>query len=142
MLTVAEIMTRHPATVSPAAPLREVIGLMKSCGCRELPVVDGERLVGIVTDRDVRLAMNSPLTLHDRLEDETLLRTVTAGDCMTPDPMTIDVSAPASTAADLLKTYKFGGLPIVDRGRLVGIVTVTNILASYIELLRARESAG
>ncbi len=140
MLTVADIMTPRPITVSPSTALREVIGLMKSHGCRQLPVMEGERLVGIVTDRDVRLAMNSPLTLHERIEDETLLRSVTAGDCMTPDPMTIEASASAAAAADLMKTYKFGALPVLEQGKLVGIVTVSDLLASYIKLLRAQES--
>ncbi len=136
-LTVGDIMTRNPVTITPETPLHDVIRLMKEHVCRQLPVLDGDRLVGIVSDRDVRLAMNSPLTMRERIEDEMLLRTITAGDCMTPDPMTIDVSEPAAVAADLLRTYKFGGLPVVAQGKLVGIVTTSDILASFIKLLRA-----
>jgi acetoin utilization protein AcuB len=129
-------MTPTPVSITPETPLREVLGLMKDHQCRQLPVVEGERVVGIVTDRDVRLVMNSPLTMRERFEDEMLLRTVTAADCMTPDPMTIDVNDPAANAADLLRTFKFGSLPVVDSGYLVGIVTVSDILTSFIKLLR------
>ncbi len=142
MITVADVMTRNPIRVAPDLPLRDVIGLMKAHGCRQLPVVDGERLVGIISDRDVRLAMNSPLVQHDRLEDEELLSHITAADCMTPDPLTIEATALAVEAADLMRRYKFGGLPVLDHGELVGIVTVTDILVSFIQLAHTRgESA-
>ncbi len=58
---------------------------------------------------------------------------------MTPHPLTVEASAPATLAADLLRTYKFGGLPVLDGGRLVGIVTVSDILASYIALLESHQ---
>lgn len=142
LLRVCDIMTPHPASIIPETPLREVLGLMKDHQCRQLPVVDGDHVVGIVTDRDVRLVMNSPLTMRERFEDELLLRTVTAADCMTPNPMTVDINDPAATAADLLRTFKFGGLPVVDSGRLVGIVTVSDILVSFIKLLREDAAAS
>jgi acetoin utilization protein AcuB len=139
MLTVADIMTLKPAVVRANTVLGDVIGEMKLHGCRQLPVVDGEKLIGIITDRDVRLVMNSPLVLHERSEDLKLLKETTAETVMTPDPKTIEASAPAKLAATLLQTYKFGGLPVVDNGRLVGIVTVSDVLASYIFLLSIEE---
>lgn len=142
LLKVGDIMTPNPVSIIPETPLREVLGLMKDHQCRQLPVVDGDHVVGIVTDRDVRLVMNSPLTMRERVEDEMLLRTVTAADCMTPDPMTVDVNEPAANAADLLRTFKFGSLPVVDSGRLAGIVTVSDILTSFIKLLRENATAS
>lgn len=135
MLTVADIMTSNPITVERNTPLGEIIGLMKAHACRQLPVLDEGKLIGIITDRDVRLAMNSPLTLRERAQDQALLNNVTAEACMTTAPMTIDSTAPATLAASLMKTYKFGALPVVDNGTLVGIVATTDILASYIKLL-------
>ncbi len=139
MLTVADIMTRDPVTVEPQTKLGEVVRLMKQHACRQLPVVQSGRLVGIITDRDVRLMMNSPLTLHERADDLALLQHVPVEACMTPHPLTVEASAPATLAADLLRTYKFGGLPVLDGGRLVGIVTVSDILASYIALLESHQ---
>ncbi|MGW8318842.1 MAG: CBS domain-containing protein [Candidatus Promineifilaceae bacterium] len=132
MLTVGDLMTVNPDTVTPETTLREVINLMKVECCRQLPVVDREgRLVGIITDRDVRLAMNSPIVLHGRWQDEELLDTATASSCMTPDPITVTSSTPAYRAAEMLSAYKFGALPVVDKGQLVGIITVTDFLDRF-----------
>ncbi len=139
MLTVADIMTWNPVTVQRTTTLGEVIGLMKTHACRQVPVVEDGQLIGIVSDRDIRLAMNSPLILHERGDDLTLLNTTTAEVCMTPGPLTIESNAPATQAAALLRRYKFGGLPVLERGRLVGIVTISDILGSYITLLNAQE---
>jgi acetoin utilization protein AcuB len=138
MLTVADIMTPNPATVELTTPLAEIIGLMKTHACRQVPVLDGDAVVGIITDRDVRLAMNSPFVLHERRQDQDLLSNVTAEACMTRDPMTIEASAPAERAAELMKNYKFGSLPVLQEGKLAGIITVSDILRSYVDLLKER----
>lgn len=128
MLTVNDLMTVIPNTVTPQSTLRQVIELMKAQACRQLPVLDNGKLVGIITDRDVRLVMNSPLVLHGRWQDEEILDNITAENCMTPDPMTITPDTPAYQAATMLSIYKFGALPVVDNGVLVGIITVTDFL--------------
>ena len=72
--------------------------------------------------------MNSPLIMHGRWQDEEILDTITAESCMTPDPMTVAPDMPAYQAANMLSTYKFGALPVVDNEGLVGIITVTDFL--------------
>jgi acetoin utilization protein AcuB len=134
MRTVADIMTADPDSANPETTLKEALTMMKRHSCRQLPVVVSGRLAGIVTDRDIRLAMNSPFVLHERGDDESLMRNITVADCMTANPLTVDADAPASHAADLMNTYKFGGLPVIRDGKLVGIVTVSDILRSYIEI--------
>ncbi|MCI0393772.1 MAG: CBS domain-containing protein [Chloroflexi bacterium] len=132
MLTVNDLMTVGPDTVTPDTPLREVINVMKRQGCRQLPVVDeAGRVVGIITDRDVRLAVNSPVVLHERWQDDRLLETVTAESCMTPNPITVTPETPAYRAAEMLSAYKFGALPVLDNGRLVGIISVTDFLDRF-----------
>lgn len=128
MLTVKDIMTLSPVYVSSDTTLNEIIGIMKAHGYRQLPVVDNGKLVGIVTDRDVRLVMNSPIVLHDHQEDIKLLNTVTAESCMTPNPITVTPDTPAYRAAEMLSIYKFGALPVLENDELVGIVTVTDYL--------------
>ena len=135
MLTVEDIMTEDPCTCEPDTTLGEVLGQMKDHHCRQLPVVRDGRLIGIVTDRDVRLAMNSPFVLHERADDQALLVSLPAEACMTPDPLTVEAEAPAALAADLLRAYKFNALPVLRRGELVGIVTTSDVLRSYIALL-------
>lgn len=130
--TVNDLMTLSPVTVRNDAPLREVLVRMREDGVRQLPVVDEDgRLVGIITDRDVRLAMNSPLVLHDRKQDEELLESLTAESCMTPDPITISPDSPAYRAAEMLSSYKFGALPVVDGEALVGIISVSDVLDAF-----------
>lgn len=137
MLTVSDLMTVDPETIDPGTSLRHIIEVMKMEGCRHLPVLRDGKLVGIVTDRDVRLVMNSPIVLHGRWQDEELLNKVTAESCMTPNPITVTPDTPAYRAAEMLSIYKFGGLPVVDDGELVGIITVTDFL-DYL----AAEKAG
>ena len=132
MLTVRDLMTVNPDTVKPDTTLGEVINIMKVEGCRQLPVVDANgKVVGIVTDRDVRLAMNSPIVLHGRWQDEELLINATADSCMSPNPVTGTSTSPAYRAAEMLSAYKFGALPVVDQGKLVGIITVTDFLDRF-----------
>lgn len=128
MLTTNDLMTVDPQTAAPTTSLRHLIEIMKEEGCRQLPIIDDGQLIGIVTDRDVRLALNSPFVLHGRWQDEELLDKVTAEQIMTANPLTIASDAPAYRAAQMLSTYKFGALPVVDDGVLVGIITVTDFL--------------
>jgi len=143
MPAVEDIMTTDPCCVEPNTPLGEVVRLMKERQCRQLPVCTSEgKLVGIVTDRDIRLAMNSPFVLHERADDIALMEDIPAEACMTPDPLTIDADAPAVLAADLLREYKFGALPVVRGQQVVGIVTVSDVLRSYVELTRRLDEIG
>lgn len=128
MLTTSDLMTVDPQTAAPTTPLRQIVGMMKQEGCRQLPIVDEGQLIGMVTDRDIRLVMNSPIVLHNRWQDEELLDKVTAEEIMTPNPITIASDMPANRAAEMLSTYKFGALPVVDNGVLVGIITITDFL--------------
>jgi acetoin utilization protein AcuB len=105
---------------------------MKVAGCRQLPVVDENgRLIGIVTDRDMRLAMNSPMIMQSRWKDVEIVETATAESCMTPNPITVTSDTPAYRAAEILSTFKFGALPVVDNNELVGIIKVTDFLDRF-----------
>ena len=128
MLSVNDLMTAIPDTVTPQTTLRQVIEVMKSQGCRQLPVLRDGKLAGIITDRDVRLVMNSPLLLHGRWQDEEILDSMTADTCMTHDPMTVSPHTSAYQAANIPSTYKLGALPVVANGELVGIITLTDLL--------------
>ncbi|MFN2136169.1 MAG: CBS domain-containing protein [Candidatus Promineifilaceae bacterium] len=133
MLTVNDMMTAIPFTVATDTTLRHVIEIMKGEGCRQLPVLENGRLVGIVTDRDVRLAMSSPMVVHDQWFDQEMLDRITAGDCMTTSPLTVSPDMPAYQAAHMLSLYKFGALPVLDEGTLVGIISVSDFLDYFAE---------
>lgn len=135
---VGDLMTADPDTVLVTATLRDVLQHMKQDNCRQLPVLDSQRrLAGIITDRDVRLAMNSPLLLRERWQDEALLDSVTAESAMTAGPLTVAPGLPAYEAAEMLATHKFGALPVVEGEALVGILSVTDILRAFAREQRA-----
>ncbi len=135
MPTVESIMSRNPITVTPADPIRVAIERMREHGCRRLPVVENEKLVGIVTDRDLRRATNSPFVLRERWYDEFLLDHIRVGACMSANPVTASPQTRIVDAAKLLRDRKIGGLPVIEKGSLVGIVTETDLLDFLITLL-------
>jgi acetoin utilization protein AcuB len=134
---VADIMTRNPVTVTPRNAIRTAINLMREGGYRRLPVVDRGRLVGIITDRDLRRAANSPFVVREQWYDNFILDHIEVGSCMTPNPLTIEPSASIADAARLMRNHKIGGLPVVAEGQLMGIVTETDLLDFLIEILAA-----
>jgi acetoin utilization protein AcuB len=136
---VSDFMTREPATISPDDNLRRAIEAMRERSCRRLPVLENDRLVGIISDRDVRLALMSPLVLRERWYDEALLDNTPVRACMAVDVVTVSPDAPLIEAARLMRDRKIGGLPVVKQERLVGIITETDVLNALIQLLADHE---
>jgi len=135
MPVVADIMTPNPLTVTPRNAIRTAVNLMREGGFRRLPVVDRGRLVGIITDRDLRRAANSPFVVREQWYDNFILDHIEVGSCMTPNPLTIAPAATVAEAARLMRDNKIGGLPVLADGQLVGILTETDLLNFLIELL-------
>ena len=117
MLTVNDLMTVDPQTISPDVSLAVVSDLLQVESIRQLPVMDNGRLVGIISERDVCLVRNSPL-----------FETISAESIMTANPITVTPETPAFRAAEMLRSYKFGALPVLDGDQLVGIITVSDFL--------------
>ncbi len=132
MLCVKDLMSDALEVVSVDARLHDVLAAMNRSGYRHLPVVENNTLIGIITDRDVRLAVNSPVIKEDvDLEREAILDSVRVNDCMTPDPQCVASDTPAHEVADLLTLNKFGAMPVVDDGRLVGMISYIDFLKHY-----------
>lgn len=141
-MVVGQIMTRNVITVDPTGSIGMAIELMREHGFRRLPVVEDGRLVGIVTDRDLRQATNSPLVLRERWYSDFLLEAIKVRSCMTANPITVQPATPVVEAAHLLRQHKIGGLPVVDAddpSRVVGMVTITDMLDCLIRLLAQEE---
>src|SRR5512136_2567019 len=119
---VADIMKSNPVTVTPCNAIRTAINLMREGGYRRLPVVDRGRLVGIITDRDLRRAANSPFVVREQWYDNFILDHIEVGSCMTPNPLTIEPTASICEAARMMRTHKIGVLPVVSVVHLLGIV--------------------
>ena len=132
MLRVKDLMSDALEVVSADAHLHDVLTRMNRSGYRHLPVVENNTLVGIITDRDVRLAVNSPVIKEDAdLEREAILDGVRVDACMTPDPQCVSMDTPAHEVADLLTLNKFGAMPVVDGGMLVGMISYIDFLKHY-----------
>jgi acetoin utilization protein AcuB len=140
MIIVSDVMTPDPITAMPDDSLRVARDRMAEGNFRRLPVVQASRLVGIITDRDLRRATNSPFVLRERWYDDLVLDQMKVWGAMTANPITVRADAPLTTAAKLMRDHKIGGLPVVTpdpKGGdlLVGIITETDLLQCLIELL-------
>lgn len=132
---VESIMSRDLAMVTPADSIRIAIERMREHQCRRLPVLEEGKLVGIVTDRDLRRATNSPFVLRERWYDEFVLDNISVKACMSSNPRTVTPQTKIVEAARLMRDKKIGGLPVVDKDALVGMVTETDLLDYLITLL-------
>ena len=129
------IMTRDPVTVSSTDSIRVAVDRMQEKKCRRLPVVDKGTLVGIVSDRDLRRATNSPLVLRERWYDDFMLDHIPVRACMTENPVTVTPQTAIVVVAKLVLERKFGGLPVLEGDKLVGIVTETDLLKYLVWML-------
>ena len=132
MLRVTDLMSDTLEVVSPDTHLHDVLMKMNRDGYRHLPVVENDMLVGIITDRDVRLAVNSPVVNEEaNLKRETVLDEIRVSDCMTTDPQCVSSQTPANEVAELLSLNKFGAMPVVDEEKLVGMISTIDFLKHY-----------
>jgi acetoin utilization protein AcuB len=135
-------MSRDPVAVSPDDSLAEALRLTREHRIRHLPVVQDGEVVGIVSDRDVRLAMPSPLAVADSDRADFLHRTPVSR-VMTREVVTAGPLETVEDAARLLWRHRIGALPVVDgAGRLIGILSETDILDAFVELLGGAAAAS
>lgn len=128
---VSQWMTPHPFTIAPNAFIVDAYHIMKEHRIRRLPVVEGAKLVGIVTLSDVRGA--APLGIPDMLEINYVLSQIKVERVMSRKVITVEADAPVKEAARLLLEHKFGGLPVVKDGELVGIISEADIFRLVIQ---------
>ncbi len=119
--TVARLMTRVPVVVAPHDPIPDAWTLMKGARIRHLPVVDGARVVGLLSRRDLLAAIGDRAPAH-------LPRPLTVAEVMSAPAITVDADRRALEAGELLCRRRLGALPVTRAGRLVGMVAVTDFL--------------
>src|SRR5512134_3796490 len=127
-MRVRDLMTARPITVDPGTPMLEARQRMVEERIRHLVVVEDARVVGIVTDRDIRHNLPSPATSLSVWELNYLLAKLTVGGVMSTGVLVVDPDRPAADAARIMMEHKIGALPVVDQGRLVGIVTESDFV--------------
>jgi acetoin utilization protein AcuB len=141
-MLVRDAMTPNPITVAPSTPLPEIDAIMHQHRIRRVPVMDGDRLVGIISDHDVMANLPSPATLLSRWELNTLLEKVEARDIMSHPVYVVSPDCPLEEVARFLLEKKFGALPVVENTRLVGIVTESDIFRMFVEMLSGGDLPG
>jgi acetoin utilization protein AcuB len=133
-MLVANWMSRDLVTASPDTSLHEAMRLLEKNRIRRLPVVKKKKLVGMVTERDLKAAYPSAATLLSTHELPYLLDKVRLRELMTKDPVTIEVYDTVEEAADTMMTWKIGGLPVMDEDHLVGIITESDVFRAMVSV--------
>lgn len=136
-MNVRDVMSEDPVHVQVDTPVSEVVELIQELAVRHLPVLDGDRLVGIVSDRDLR-----SVTLP-RLVDAVALTKIQAryeqavSQLMSSDPVTVHPENDLVEAVDAMLEHHVGALPVVDpsTGDLVGMISYVDVLAASRPLL-------
>jgi acetoin utilization protein AcuB len=137
-LRVSEWMTPAPVAVTPSTPVPKVQGLMRHRRIRHLPVLEDGRLVGIITDRDVRTVDPSPATSLGPGERRYLFDRLTVRAVMTRPVITVTPRDSLAEAVRLMLENRIGGLPVLEGQRLVGILTGVDLLRAFSTTLGMR----
>ena len=133
MLRVRDAMTREVVTVAPETSAGQAWGLCRERNIRHLPVVEGGRLIGIISDRDLR-DLSPP---RDTPDQENTLGWVRIRDMMSPEVVTAHPLDTIEHAARVIYENKFNCLPVVADGELVGIITSSDLVRTLVELVGA-----
>jgi len=134
-MKVLDVMTNDPLTITAAETIGQADEFMSENNIRQIPVVDGHELVGIVTDRDIRSFLSGALQA-DPDRREKALRTEVR-DIMTTEPLFLAPDDDLEEAVEMLIEQKFGALPVVDEAEgLVGIVSYVDVLRCFLNRLR------
>jgi acetoin utilization protein AcuB len=123
-MLVGNAMTKEPITADPDDLLSRAIHKMRAGGFRRLPVVRDGKLVGIITDRDLRE--------HRGYWEHTKINGI-----MNDKPLTVSSATTLEEAAQIMLERKIGGMPVMDDGRLVGIITESDVLQAFLNLMGA-----
>jgi acetoin utilization protein AcuB len=141
-MLIRDIMLTDAVTATTDVRLPELVRLLQRRGFRHVPIVDAGKLIGIVSDRDVKQSMASAALAADGKKREHLLGALTAGDIMTRRLVTIGPTAGVEEAARLMAMHRVSALPVTERDRLLGIVTETDILRLFVRALGVLEPSS
>ena len=134
-MLVGKRMFQDIITVKKEDTVSYAFELMNSHGIRHLPVVDRKKLVGIVTDRDIRHAFVPQKSESSQKIIKYQMGNFRVEEIMTPNPIFVNPKTSIEEAAQLIIQYKIGGLPVVENEELVGIITETDILKVFVEIM-------
>jgi len=141
-MRIKDVMTRNPITVESETLVLDAQRIMKENNIRRLPVVDKGKLVGIVTKHDLLEASPSPATSLSVFELNYLLSRMTVKEIMKKNPVTVTPDTPFEEALILGQEKKIGSFPVVEKGKLVGITTESDIIRFVTRVLGIKEEGS
>jgi acetoin utilization protein AcuB len=141
-MIVKEVMSKNPVTIGPATKLRVLNELMKANDVRHVPVVKNGQLIGIVTEKDIRYAMIPEKIPGKKVPQGWNLDHLKVQDIMTDNTITIAQEAQVEEAARIIYGLKIHALPVMKNDKLVGIISVMDILGIFIEMMGMLKSSS
>ncbi len=141
-MRVKDRMRRSLVSIAQSDTLDHALTTLKRFNIRHLPVVKGDRVVGIVSDRDVKKAAPSPFDYPTAEEFRAFTSAVSVKEIMTKEVITVAPLTPIEEAASLMSQKRIGALPVVQEGRLVGMITETDVLGVMTEMMGATQTAS
>jgi acetoin utilization protein AcuB len=130
-MRVGQIMMKKPVTITPEKRVGQALKLMSQHNIRHLPVVQDHRLVGWITSRDLREVLLA-----------SMLEKITVGDVMVQAPIMVTPDTSVEEAARLVHEHKIGGMPVVEGERLVGVITMMDLISAFISMLGLIKSSS
>jgi acetoin utilization protein AcuB len=140
-MLVGERMSRPVISVTPDASINDVLAMFRKEHIRRAPVMKDTKLVGIVSERDLLNASPSPVTTLSIWEMNYLISKVKVKDVMSKKVITVDQDTPIEEAAKIMADKKIGGVPVVSAGKVVGMITETDLFKVLLELMGARQKS-
>jgi len=138
---VGERMSRPVISVTPEMPINDTLAMFRKEHIRRAPVIKNGKLVGIVSERDLLNASPSSVTTLSVWELNYLISKVTVKNVMSKNVVTVDQDTPIEEAARIMADKKIGGVPVLNGGSVVGIITETDLFKIFLELMGARQKA-
>src|SRR3974390_1574351 len=130
-MRVAEIMNKDPITISPKTPVGQALKLMQQHQIRHLPVIENDVMVGWISARTLREVLLA-----------SMLEVITVGDVMVQAPISVTAETSVEEAARLVHEHRIGGLPVLEGDKLVGVLTVNDLLSAFIIMLGLLRSSS
>ena len=135
-MNVVDVMTAKPVTTGLDNTLSSALQAMHANSCHHLPVVGSDgHLVGVISERDCRIALNTPQAVRINWDQNPLAHQLLVRTVMTPAPIVVEPNTPASEAARLMLVNRIGCLPVMRSETLVGIVTKFDILTAFMNIM-------
>jgi acetoin utilization protein AcuB len=130
-MRVGEIMNKEPITIRPKTPVGQALKLMQQYHIRHLPVIQDDLMVGWISARTLREVLLA-----------SMLEVITVGDVMVQAPISVTPDTSVEEAARLVHEHRIGGMPVLEGDKLVGVLTVNDLLSAFIVMLGLLRSSS